>query len=77
MDDCTIFSVSQYKGQEDLGYLCIEAERVNLYHSGMARLDTWVLLSSGRGLRVGARAGGLGARTPGCLQLCEGMEGWG
>ncbi|KYO28151.1 hypothetical protein Y1Q_0009079 [Alligator mississippiensis] len=41
VDDCTIFSVSQYKGQEDLGYLCIEAERVNLYHSAV--LDDYPL----------------------------------
>ncbi|XP_025070707.1 autophagy-related protein 2 homolog A [Alligator sinensis] len=41
VDDCTIFSVSQYKGQEDLGYLCIEAERVNLYHNAV--LDDYPL----------------------------------
>uniref|UniRef100_A0A674I7F8 Autophagy related 2A n=1 Tax=Terrapene triunguis TaxID=2587831 RepID=A0A674I7F8_9SAUR len=31
VDNCTIFSVSQYKGQEELGYLCIESEGVTLY----------------------------------------------
>ncbi|XP_073208031.1 autophagy-related protein 2 homolog A isoform X2 [Lepidochelys kempii] len=35
VDNCTIFSVSQYKGQEELGYLCIESERVTLYHKAV------------------------------------------
>lgn len=35
VDNCTIFSVSQYKGQKELGYLCIESERVTLYHKAV------------------------------------------
>ncbi|XP_075795281.1 autophagy-related protein 2 homolog A isoform X2 [Pelodiscus sinensis] len=35
VDSCTLFSVSRYKGQEELGYLCIESERVTLYHKAV------------------------------------------
>ena len=31
----TIFSVSQYRGQPGLGYFCLEAEKAKLYHRGM------------------------------------------
>ncbi|XP_029466870.1 autophagy-related protein 2 homolog A [Rhinatrema bivittatum] len=31
----TIFSVSKYKGQEDLGYFCLESEKVVLYHKAV------------------------------------------
>lgn len=31
----SLFSVSQYKGHEDLGYFCIESEKVALYHKGV------------------------------------------
>ncbi|XP_067328652.1 autophagy-related protein 2 homolog A [Anolis sagrei] len=30
-----LFSVSQYKGRDDLGYFCIEAEKVALYHKAV------------------------------------------
>ncbi|XP_074861266.1 autophagy-related protein 2 homolog A isoform X2 [Carettochelys insculpta] len=35
VDNGTIFSVSQYKGQEELSYFCIECERVTLYHKAV------------------------------------------
>ncbi|XP_028566922.2 autophagy-related protein 2 homolog A isoform X1 [Podarcis muralis] len=31
----SLFSVSRYKGREDLGYFCIEAEKVALYHKAV------------------------------------------
>ncbi|KAJ7307129.1 hypothetical protein JRQ81_009111 [Phrynocephalus forsythii] len=31
----SLFSVSQYKGREDLGYFCLEAEKVSLYHKAV------------------------------------------
>nr|XP_033810044.1 autophagy-related protein 2 homolog A isoform X3 [Geotrypetes seraphini] len=31
----TIFSVSKHKGQEDLGYLCLESEKIVLYHKAV------------------------------------------
>ncbi|XP_061461555.1 autophagy-related protein 2 homolog A isoform X2 [Rhineura floridana] len=31
----SLFTVSQYKGREDLGYFCIEAEKVTLYHKAV------------------------------------------
>lgn len=31
----TIFSVSQYRGQPGLGYFCLEAEKATLYHRGV------------------------------------------
>lgn len=31
----TIFSVSQYRGQPGLGYFCLEAEKAKLYHRGV------------------------------------------
>ncbi|XP_063002254.1 LOW QUALITY PROTEIN: autophagy-related protein 2 homolog A [Elgaria multicarinata webbii] len=31
----SLFSVSQYKGREDLGYFCLEAEKVALYHKAV------------------------------------------
>ncbi|XP_048370192.1 autophagy-related protein 2 homolog A [Sphaerodactylus townsendi] len=31
----SLFSVSQYKGREDLGYFCIESEKVALYHKAV------------------------------------------
>ncbi|XP_062051867.1 autophagy-related protein 2 homolog A isoform X3 [Lepus europaeus] len=37
----TIFSVSQYRGQPGLGYFCLEAERATLYHR--AAVDDYVL----------------------------------
>lgn len=32
IENGTIFSVSKYKGQSDLGYLCLESDKVALYH---------------------------------------------
>lgn len=31
----TVFSVSQYRGQPGLGYFCLEAEKATLYHRGV------------------------------------------
>ncbi|XP_078238343.1 LOW QUALITY PROTEIN: autophagy-related protein 2 homolog A-like [Pogona vitticeps] len=31
----SLFSVSKYKGREDLGYFCLEAEKVALYHKAV------------------------------------------
>lgn len=31
----TIFSVSQYRGQPGLGYFCLEAEKAVLFHRGV------------------------------------------
>lgn len=31
----TIFSVTQYRGQPGLGYFCLEAEKATLYHRGV------------------------------------------
>lgn len=31
----TIFSVTQYRGQPGLGYFCLEAEKATLYHRGL------------------------------------------
>nr|XP_012633460.1 autophagy-related protein 2 homolog A isoform X2 [Microcebus murinus] len=39
----TIFSVSQYRGQPGLGYFCLEAEKAMLYHR--AAVDNYVLPS--------------------------------
>uniref|UniRef100_G1TFT6 Autophagy related 2A n=1 Tax=Oryctolagus cuniculus TaxID=9986 RepID=G1TFT6_RABIT len=39
----TVFSVSQYRGQPGLGYFCLEAERATLYHR--AAVDDYVLPS--------------------------------
>ncbi|XP_069500847.1 autophagy-related protein 2 homolog A [Ambystoma mexicanum] len=35
IDNGTIFSVSKYKGQEDLSYLCLESDKVSLYHKAV------------------------------------------
>ncbi|KAM8815025.1 autophagy-related protein 2 homolog A isoform 3-T3 [Rhynchonycteris naso] len=37
----TVFSVSQYRGQPGLGYFCLEAERATLYHR--ATVDDYLL----------------------------------
>lgn len=37
----TIFSVSQYRGQPGLGYFCLEAEKATLYHR--AAVDDYLL----------------------------------
>ncbi|XP_044234329.1 autophagy-related protein 2 homolog A isoform X2 [Ursus arctos] len=39
----TVFSVSQYRGQPGLGYFCLEAERARLYHR--AAVDNYLLPS--------------------------------
>ncbi|XP_016063918.1 PREDICTED: autophagy-related protein 2 homolog A [Miniopterus natalensis] len=39
----TIFSVSQYRGQPGLGYFCLEAEKATLYHQ--ATVDDYLLPS--------------------------------
>lgn len=31
----TLFSVAQYRGQPGLGYFCLEAEKATLYHRGV------------------------------------------
>lgn len=35
MGKTVIFSVNGYKGEEDLGYLCVQARGVELYHFGL------------------------------------------
>lgn len=35
----TIFSVTQYRGQPGLGYFCLEAEKATLYHQGVGPLQ--------------------------------------
>ncbi|XP_042294778.1 autophagy-related protein 2 homolog A isoform X2 [Sceloporus undulatus] len=35
LENGCLFSVSQYKGRDDLGYFCIEAEKVALYHKAV------------------------------------------
>ncbi|XP_054846840.1 autophagy-related protein 2 homolog A [Eublepharis macularius] len=35
VENGSLFSVSQYKGREDLGYFCIESEKVALYHKAV------------------------------------------
>ena len=59
----TIFSVSQYRGQPGLGYFCLEAEKAKLYHRGMRGGG----LSGGTGPRVEGTASQLGRGLTGCL----------
>ncbi|XP_032089810.1 autophagy-related protein 2 homolog A isoform X2 [Thamnophis elegans] len=35
VENGSLFSVSHYKGREDIGYFCIEAEKVALYHKAV------------------------------------------
>lgn len=35
VENGSLFSVSRYKGREDLGYFCIEAEKATLYHKAV------------------------------------------
>uniref|UniRef100_A0A8D2IVI6 Autophagy related 2A n=1 Tax=Varanus komodoensis TaxID=61221 RepID=A0A8D2IVI6_VARKO len=35
MESGSLFSVTRYKGREDLGYFCVEAEKVALYHKAV------------------------------------------
>lgn len=79
----TVFSVSQYRGQPGLGYFCLEAERARLYHRGMKGGDLregwgpWVVGAASqlaRGLTSALRSGCgqlPAAQSPGAAQLCS------
>ncbi|XP_036114200.1 autophagy-related protein 2 homolog A isoform X1 [Molossus molossus] len=43
VEQSTVFSVSQYRGQPGLGYFCLEAEKATLYHRGT--VDDYLLPS--------------------------------
>ncbi|KAJ1106499.1 hypothetical protein NDU88_003900 [Pleurodeles waltl] len=42
IENGTIFSVSKYKGQRDLGYFCLESDKIALYHK--ASVEDYFLL---------------------------------
>lgn len=52
----TIFSVAQYRGQPGLGYFCLEAEKATLYHRGVGATTAYIKLG-------GEVSGGLCAVT--------------
>lgn len=42
MEQGTIFSVAQYRGQPGLGYFCLEAEKATLYHRGVGAAAAYI-----------------------------------
>lgn len=42
MEQGTIFSVAQYRGQPGLGYFCLEAEKATLYHRGVGATAAYI-----------------------------------
>lgn len=61
----TIFSVSQYRGQPGLGYFCLEAEKAKLYHRGVKGGDLRRAKGPGvGGLPVSQRGRGSPAASP-------------
>ncbi|KAG8522721.1 Autophagy-related protein 2A, partial [Galemys pyrenaicus] len=50
----TIFSVSQYRGQPGLGYFCLEAEKATLYHRGVPAGPVRGVLGPGGGALSGS-----------------------
>lgn len=42
MEQGTIFSVAQYRGQPGLGYFCLEAEKATLYHRGVGDTTAYI-----------------------------------
>lgn len=51
----TIFSVAQYRGQPGLGYFCLEAEKATLYHRGVGATAAYI--KQGRGISGGLCSG--------------------
>lgn len=39
-EDAMIFSVSNYKGDENLNYICVTVKEVNLYHCGITTIPS-------------------------------------